>query len=219
MGPVEPVEMLEPRRLFATQTLGPDGVLDIVLNPGADRVRILPHPDSSKIDVIVRREQFRQFEGVTAVRIDGGTGADTMYLATGLSIPATLIGGAGRDVLIGGAANDTIDGGVGNDIISGAGGDDVLTGGLHNDNIAGGDGNDTIDGGAGADRIDGGAGDDVIDGGAGRDRIDGADGADRMVGGGARDILSGGAGVDTFSQIDRDREIRDLATDDVRTGA
>ena len=213
------IESLESRRLFATVTLGTDGLLHIVLNPGADRVRVLQHTGTTKIDVIVRREPFRQFDGVTAVRIDGLGGPDRMYLGPTLAIPATMNGGPGRDVLTGAQAADVLDGGVGNDYITGGGGDDTLIGGVHHDILNGGDGNDTLDGGAGRDTISGGLGDDILTGGGAVDTIDGGDGNDRIEGAGARDVLTGGVGSDVFSSADRDREITDLATDDVRTGA
>ena len=209
-------ESLEPRCLFATQTLGPDGLLHIVLNPGHDRVRVLQHPGTTTIDVIVRREAFRQHDGVTAIRIEGLTGRDVMYLGGNLTTPVTMEGGPGRDVLIGAHGNDTLNGGLGNDFIDGAGGNDTIVGGAHDDTITGSDGNDTIDGGPGRDNISGGAGDDVITGGAGVDVIDGGDGSDTIDGGAQRDILTGGVGADRFFRTDRDREIRDFATDDLR---
>ena len=209
-------ESLEPRRLFATQTLGADGLLHIVLNPGHDRVRVLQHPGTATIDVIVRREPFRQHEGVTAVRIEGLTGRDVMYLGGNLTVPVTMEGGPGRDVLIGAHGDDRLDGGLGNDFIDGAGGNDTLVGGAHNDTITGGDGNDAIDGGAGRDNLSGGAGDDVLSGGSGVDVIDGGAGDDTIAGGAHRDVLTGGVGADQFFRTDRDREIGDLATDDLR---
>jgi len=217
MSSSQPVESLETRRLFATSTLGADGVLSIVLNPGADRVRILEHgAGSGVIDVIVRREAFQQFNGVTSVRVEGLTGNDVMYLGGTVSIPAVMIGGPGRDVLIGALGDDTLDGGVGNDFIDGGPGNDTIVGGIHDDIISGSAGNDTIDGGTGRDRIDGGVGDDVLTGGGGADAILGGEGNDRITGGIARDVLTGGAGADTFSATDRDREISDLTSEDTR---
>jgi len=61
--------------------------------------------------------------------------------------------------------------------------------------------------------------DNVITGNAGANRLSGLAGSDTLTGGTGIDILTGGAGADTFSQADRDRELRDLATDDLRTGA
>lgn len=213
------VESLEPRRLFSTISLGADGVLDIALNAGDDRARILQHPGTSRIDVLVRREAFRQYDGVTLIRIDGRTGRDVMYLGATVTVPCVMIGGLGRDVLVGGVANDTFDGGPGFDYVNAGGGDDTIVGGLNRDVLDGGAGNDTIDGGAGPDEILGGAGDDRITGGTGVDNIDGGDGNDIITGGAGRDVLRGGVGADTFSALDKDREIRDLATDDLRTGA
>jgi Ca2+-binding RTX toxin-like protein len=211
------VEGLESRRLcVAVISLATDGVLTITLNPGADRVRVLQHPGTSKIDVIVRREPFQQFDGVTAVHINGLGGNDVMYLGTNMAIPAVMNGGPGRDIMMGAFGNDTLDGGVGNDYIDGGPGDDVLIGGIHDDILLGRDGNDSLDGGAGRDRLDGGAGGDTLRGGAGADHLNGGAGDDIINGGAARDLLIGGIGADTFSPSDNDRELRDLATDDVR---
>jgi Ca2+-binding RTX toxin-like protein len=210
------IEGLECRRLFATSVLGTDGVLSITLNPGPDRVRVLQHPGTSKIDVIVRREPFRQFDGVVSIRIEGGTGNDVMYLGSTVTTPVSMFGGPGRDVIIGGLGNDTLDGGVGNDYIRGEAGDDVLVGGIHDDILIGGAGNDALDGGQGRDWLRGLEGDDTLDGGIGIDRLDGGGGNDRITGGAARDLLIGGIGADTFSLTDNDREIRDLAGDDLR---
>jgi Ca2+-binding RTX toxin-like protein len=211
------VEGLESRRLCAAVfSLAEDGVLTITLNPGPDRARVLQHPGTTKVDVIVRKEEFRQFDGVTAVRLNGMGGPDVMYLGGNMTIPAVMNGGPGRDVLIGAMGNDTLDGGVGNDYIDGGPGDDVLIGGIHDDILIGHDGNDSLDGGVGRDRLTGGAGNDTLVGGAGADRLDGGAGDDRIDGGAARDFLIGGIGADTFSLSDSDRELRDLATDDLR---
>jgi Ca2+-binding RTX toxin-like protein len=211
------VEGLESRRLFAAvMSLAEDGVLTITLNPGPDRVRVLQHPGSTMVDVIVRREPFRQFDGVTAVHINGLGGPDVMYLGGNMTIPAVMDGGPGRDVLMGAMGNDRLDGGVGNDYIDGGPGDDVLIGGIHDDILVGRDGNDSLDGGAGRDRLTGGAGNDTLTGGAAADRLDGGAGDDIINGGAARDFLIGGVGADTFFRTDNDRELRDLATDDLR---
>lgn len=219
MGSRSLVESLESRRLLATQTLGADGLLTIILNPTPDRVRVLRHPGTTKVDIIVKKEAFQQYDGVTALHIEGRGGGDRMYLGPGLDIPATIIGGPGRDYLGGGLGDDVLDGGVGNDYIVGSAGNDRLTGGVHHDIIEGGDGNDQIDGGPGRDRIAGGGGDDAITAGCSADSVDGGEGNDRINGGGGRDVLAGAAGSDVFSQSDRDREITDFATDDLRTGA
>lgn len=200
MRPNPSVEALESRRLFTTITFE-GGLLHVTLNERPDRARVLLHPGTTTVDLIVRKEPFRQYDGVTSVRVEGLGGHDRIYLSPTLSLPVVMDGGPGRDALFGSHGDDVLDGGLGNDYIDGGGGNDRLIGGAHNDIIRGGDGNDTIDGGGGRDRIDGGAGNDVLTGGA------------------ARDVLTGGVGADTFAGLDRDREIRDLATEDLRTGA
>ena len=211
------IEGLECRRLCAAVVaLGDDGVLTITLNPGWDRIRVLRHGDTTKLDVLIRREPFRQFDGVTAVHIDGGKGNDLMYVGGTVTVPVRMVGGWGRDVMIGGLGNDHLDGGVGNDYIHGGPGDDTLIGGIHDDILIGDAGNDNLQGGSGRDWLRGGDGDDVLDGGLGIDRLDGGAGNDAVTGGAARDLLNGGIGADTFSLTDSDRELRDFEAEDVR---
>jgi Ca2+-binding RTX toxin-like protein len=76
---------------------------------------------------------------------------DDFIIAT-LSLPLTIVGGAGNDVILalggadrleGGAGNDNLYGGEGNDVLIGAGGNDKLWGGGGIDRLEGGKGNDT----------------------------------------------------------------------------
>ncbi|MBI1314967.1 hypothetical protein GC176_27050 [bacterium] len=111
---------------------------------------------------------------------------------SGISLDATVTGGAG---------NDTVIGGSGNDQISGEDGDDKLQGGAGGDTIDGGAGNDTLLGNGGRDSLSGGDGDDAVRGHGGVDTLDGGAGIDRIDGGGSgndlRDEVAGTAIIST----------------------
>jgi len=108
--------------------------------------------------------------------VDGGTGTDTVIVATaGLTTDlATSISGA---ITIRGFENAT--GTAGDDRLLGDAGGNVLKGLGGADSLSGRDGDDTLDGGGGGDTLDGGAGADLI-----------------LVSDAAR--VTGGAGADTF---------------------
>jgi hypothetical protein len=100
-----------------------------------------------------------------AVSIAGGTGNDSITVATGLPAGVTSVsidGGAGDDHISGGDVAMTVTAGDGNDTVDGSSAPDSITGG---------DGNDSITGAAGDDRIDPGAGDDNVAGGADTDTL------------------------------------------------
>jgi 2',3'-cyclic-nucleotide 2'-phosphodiesterase (5'-nucleotidase family) len=81
--------------------------------------------------------------GYANVTIQGGTGADSIDLATiELTGIAAINGGAGHDTIIGSDGADNVLGGGGNDSLAGGAGNDTLVGGL---------GVDTLTGGLGAD--------------------------------------------------------------------
>jgi ELWxxDGT repeat protein len=123
---------------------------------------ILVEPDGENIKVVVDGEDtFYSQDRFHSIRVDGAGGNDIIKIQ-GLSLPATLNGGAGDDVIYGANGADRINGGDGND---------WLSGGANNDTLYGDAGNDRIFGGDGKDYIVAGAGNDVIRGGTGRDRI------------------------------------------------
>lgn len=149
--------------------------------------------------------------GVVRLRLNGGTGNDTI---TGSRNNDTINGDGGDDSIIGGLGNDLVDGGDGDDIMSGEGGNDTLLGNTGNDSAAGGDGNDfvlgnigndTLGGDAGNDTISGGFGDDVLNGNSGNDLLAGNQDNDKLLGGSGSDSLNGGTGDDTLrGQADND---------------
>ncbi len=111
---------------------------------------------------------------VNSIYGDLGVGNDTVSIDSAITVPATLIGGAGND---------------------------TLTGGSGDDQIQGNDGNDTLSGGAGIDTLDGGAGNDGITGGAADDDLQGGDGNDTYTFGPAwgNDTLDDAAGTETVN--------------------
>jgi subtilisin-like proprotein convertase family protein/Ca2+-binding RTX toxin-like protein len=122
--------------------------------------------------------------GMVVVRslfVHGLAGDDLIRVLPQVTIPAVLLGDAGRDTLVGGGADDRIDGGA------------------HMDHILGGAGNDVLVGGSGADVVFGQDGDDAISGRGGNDTLAGGPGSDRVIGGSGADLLSGGPGLDLLN--------------------
>ena len=149
-----------------------------------------------------------EFAGILSnAEIDGGAGADRLIADMTTTGVMTLRGGAGNDIIAGGSGNDVLRGGAGNDSLDGNGGaddieggagDDILSGGSGADVLRGGDGNDTLSGGEGDDLLFGELGNDVIVGGGGRDEIEGGAGNDTLEGSDDDDLLRGGEGIDTL---------------------
>ena len=107
-----------------------------------------------------------------ALRINGGSGSDALYVGAGST--ATIYGGGGS-ITVGGAAGSVIDyvasagsatlvAGSGNETLNGAGASSgvFLVGGAGSDVMIGGSGADTMSAGAGADTMTGGAGSNVF---------------------------------------------------------
>ncbi len=89
----------------------------------------------------------------TRVVLSFGLGSDTVAVADGLHLPATIDGGAGDDEIDGGDQPDVLDGGDGADTVYGNGGADVVRGGPGDDEISAGTGIDVLDGGGGNDAV------------------------------------------------------------------
>lgn len=120
--------------------------------------------------------------GIPQVLVDFGalTGATTVAMAEGRSVPLVFNGGAGPDE------------------VYGAAGDDYLLGNGSDDRLFGGPGNDYLDGGPGNDYVEGEIGRDDMRGGLGRDSIDAADAAadSRVDCGGVPELLDFDRGLD-----------------------
>jgi Ca2+-binding RTX toxin-like protein len=149
--------------------------------------------------------------------LQGGTGTDTLSIASSFWLAGTafslasnsieiiqangqeIYGGTSFGATTGDVLNfagitvtglDFIDGQGGNDTITGSSGADVIRGGADNDSISGGNGADTLSGNAGNDTLIGGEGNDVLD-------------TDSSTGSG-NDVLLGGAGNDSLFAIGAD---------------
>ncbi|HXS47529.1 MAG TPA: hypothetical protein VN756_08705 [Solirubrobacterales bacterium] len=95
---------------------------------------------------------------IAAFEVNASGGDDRVSVASDISIPVTVRGGAGRDYLIGGAGPDKLIGGEGNDRLVGGHGDDVLFGGEGMDVLIGGPEDDVLRGGFGEDTLIAGSG-------------------------------------------------------------
>ncbi len=133
---------------------------------------------------------------VSGITVEAGELNDTVQLSDSVTVPSTLIGGAGNDRLDGGVGNDYLFGGAGNDGLLGGAGDDYLVGEAGNDALLGGTDNDYLDSGVGNDYLFGGDGYDALLGGTGDDYLVGEAGGDGLLGGDGNDYLDGGAETD-----------------------
>ncbi len=122
-------------------------------------------------------------QNVQAIFVNAGAGNDAVVLTPSVTIPSTLLGGAGNDVLRGGSARDVVLGGAGDDLLVGNAGNDILLGGNGNDVMFGGAGNDVLAGNAGNDRLFGELGNDILIGGLGQDLLNDSSGTDLLIGG------------------------------------
>jgi len=206
------VEALEPRLFMAAQTAVLVGtILTIEGTINNDGIDVNQNTDATTGAVVIEvplnngNTYKTPLSVVTRIVINGLDGDDRIdcsSVASGLppvSIPVSIIGGAGNDNLRGGTNNDIIRGGLGNDIISGLEGSDKITGDEGDDLISGNAQNDGIDGGDGADRLNGQGGRDKISGGSGADRIFGGPSGDFLAGQGNPDEIFGEGGNDRIS--------------------
>ena len=190
-----------------------DGVT--VFFGGADNLRV-ELQDASTLRISDNGTvTFRERTTVQRIVMNGLTAADTLFVGSDVSIPATLNGGAGNDTIAGGAANDTLNGAEDNDVIRGSAGNDTMDGGTGADDFSGGAGADLVtyasrtapvfvnldnqpfDGQSGeGDRVR----NDIenVTGGAGNDRLIGSDSANVFRGLGGDDIIFGRVGADSI---------------------
>jgi Ca2+-binding RTX toxin-like protein len=146
---------------------------------------------------------------ITAITIDAGAGGDTLTVETTITLPATLVGGTGKDVLLGGSGDDSLSGGGSNDKLVGRLGADILDGGSgidtveYTDRVTARAGvtaslNGTADDGAtdegdfilsNVENLLGGRGNDILIGNEANNLIAGARGADQIFGFGGDDVL------------------------------
>jgi Ca2+-binding RTX toxin-like protein len=236
-------DTLESRRLMSVTVSVFGGMLNVEGTP--DKQLTTVEYDASRNQLVVRDHEFRTLRntvhrlsaaGVSQVRIAGNGGFDTLGIANGMNLPATLIGGPQKDILFSNAAGPTK--------MLGFGGDDLLMGGFGDDVLFGMDGNDDMNGGRGADQFWGMLGVDTVnyrtrtdnlrlqaDGTARsgavneRDTINadvevilGGSGADVLLGTGRNDILNGGPGNDSIWGFDGNDALHGDAGVDVLVG-
>jgi Ca2+-binding RTX toxin-like protein len=178
------VESMESRVLFAssamvgTAVLEQSGVLKVEGTRRSDEIHLSLNVDVAKLDVTINGALVGQFDvaAVTAgLHVSGGNGNDVITVDAGVTLPATLLGGNGKDALSGGSGDDVLDGGNGNDILLGGLGGDTLRGGNGKDALDGGDGADSLQGGNGKDSVSGSLGSDSFDGDSASEILDKAD--------------------------------------------
>jgi Ca2+-binding RTX toxin-like protein len=108
--------------------LGPDGVLVITGTPGDDNIDVQVRNGTLIVDIANDRGRggFSSWvSDVSGIRVVGGDGNDHIWVSgwdAPLTVPVTLLGGAGDDELVSDAGNDVILSGTGHDLIDARGG-------------------------------------------------------------------------------------------------
>src|SRR4051812_26169144 len=145
---VSPVVMeeCEGRRMLAAHATAAlaGGVLTVIGSRHRDDIVIgLNSGDATKLDVTRNGALVGEFDvaDVTGIFVGARMGNDRVTIESTLNIPATLMGGEGKDTLNGGMGADDLEGENGKDALAGGGGNDDLYGGRSNDHLNGGDGN------------------------------------------------------------------------------
>ncbi len=136
---------------------------------------------------------------VKSIYADGGAGKNVLLVDASVTLPVTLVGGAGNDQLRGGSGKNRLVGRGGDDVLVGGIDNDVIDAGTGNAKLYGGPGNDLLSAVGGANYLDGDDGVDTLQGGTGADTIDGGKGNDKILGGGGADVLLGGDDNDTIT--------------------
>lgn len=160
----------------------------------ADNVTVIQ--DITGLFVTRNGDTFGPFNPTGRILFDGGDGADSITIASSVTLGADITGGAGNDTIIGGSGADVISGGDDSDSVNGGAGQDSLFGDGGTDFLNGDADDDYVDGGAGSDALAGSTGNDIVLGGDGLDVIGGGNGRDILVGGDDSDLLIGNNGDD-----------------------
>jgi Ca2+-binding RTX toxin-like protein len=166
------LESLEDRTLYAAMAVKAavvDGTLEVMCGKKSDAVFVILN--SQDVNVVEVRcgafaalvGSFNRADFPDGILVSGGGGNDTLVVNSMIDIPATLLGGAGKDLLAGGRGDDVLDGGKGNDVLIGGPGNDSLDGGAGKDTLVGGEGDDALSGGIGVDSVRGDTGADTFD--------------------------------------------------------
>src|SRR5581483_10320538 len=126
------LETLEDRRLMSAGPIGTatldHGVLTVSGEAKLPTNMILNFtPDGSKIQVRAG-QTVKVFPAASVQKlvINGGSGADYIYVDPRISIPCDVHGGDGNDTIKTGSGDDSIDAGAGDDLVYARGGDNVV---------------------------------------------------------------------------------------------
>jgi hypothetical protein len=197
-----PMETLETRQLMSAGSVTlVNGVLTVDA-PTSVGVNISVEPVNSTTTLTANSGDGHLLtvakSAVTSVVMNGGTGADFMYVDTAVTVPVTINGGGGNDTIRGGGGLNTIYAASGNVLVMTRGTASYVKVGNGNATLDGGAGNDTLIAGNGNDSLDGGAGNDSITTGNGNDTLIGETGNDTLTAGNGTDVLNGGLGNDSI---------------------
>src|SRR4051812_48919328 len=115
---MQPIEMLEPRRMLSASldgktlmivgTSGKD-VFDVTLSGDNKMVFVDQHLGAPPVSFTAA--------SFSAISVDLGAGDDAIHIAPDLKTPATISGGRGRDTFQTGTGDDYVDGGTEEDTV------------------------------------------------------------------------------------------------------
>ena len=145
-GPL--IETLENRTLLSVSAA--DGLLSITGTSGDDKINVRAAPENTSRVAVNKGVSIFNKADVTSIFVDALGGNDRVEIQAGgpdgtLTVPATVLGGAGNDTLSGASGDDRLVGGDGDDLLLGTKGNDTLLGSNGIDQLQGGDGDDFID--------------------------------------------------------------------------
>ena len=208
------IDTLESRTLFSSVSLS-NGILSVIGSTTAGNSLTVSTANSGKtINASNGSGATGSYStsSVKGISIVGGSGADTIYEDSAITIPTTIKSGDGNDTVRTGGGVNSVTTGNGNDWVNTRGTANTLTAGNGNDTVLAqnadtitlGNGNSTITGGRyitvgnGNNVITSGSGNDSITAGNGKDSINGGLGSDTMVVGTGLDTLYGGSGANVM---------------------
>ena len=132
------LQNLERRTLLSgaalTVTLS-SGVLTVTGTSAADQINI---SQDYTVWTITNGDWSTTKTGVVKkLVVNGGLGDDWIAVDAGITVPATLLGGAGNDVMTSGSGASSLNGNSGNDSLMGGEANDTLVGDIGNDELQG----------------------------------------------------------------------------------
>lgn len=173
------LQALEPRRLMASINVTN---AELVLTGDAAKSNTISLSLSSDgrtySAAIGTLKQTIAANAVRALRVTGGTYADSINLGSTVPLDSVITPGSGNDTVYGGAGSDNVFDTSGYNQFYLRGGHDFVSGGNGGDTVDGSDGNDIAFLNSGTDKFTGGTGNDYFDGGDGTDTADGGSGTD-----------------------------------------